>query len=108
MISARADRATREFAAKSGPVRALADAARGDGITSDRWATAQVRLADLTSHHSDARLALADLDLLAARAQITLAEADESAAIAQVQSRLAATLIEQDRVLSAIAARLER
>ncbi len=107
-ISARADRATQAFSTKAGAVRALAEAARGASVTSDSWASAQVRLADLTSHHSDAHLALADLDLLAAQAQITVAEADKSAAIAEVQGRIAATLIEQDLLLAAIAARLDR
>ncbi len=107
-ISARAERATQAFSANANQVRTLADRARGASVTSDIWADAQVRLADLTSHHSDAHLALADLDLLAAQAEITLADAQKSAAIAQAQSRLAATLVEQDLILAAIAARLDR
>lgn len=107
-LDERASNAMAAFLDSAGAARRLADAARGAAITTDRWAAAQVSLADLSSHHSDASLALADLDLLAAQARTTLANADVIEKITEAQTRIAAKLSEQGQVLLAINSRLDR
>ncbi|MGB3469835.1 MAG: hypothetical protein WBA51_03315 [Erythrobacter sp.] len=107
-ISARARAASEAFSAGVAPASKLANAAQNAPVTSDTWASAQISLADLTSHHSTARLALADLDLLAATAQTTLADDPAITTIAEAQERIAAALREQDKTLATIAARLDR
>ena len=107
-ISARARAASEAFSANAAPASSMANSARNAPVTSDTWASAQISLADLTSHHSTARLALADLDLLAARAQTTRADTEAMTSIAKAQERIVATLREQNSTLAAIAARLDR
>lgn len=107
-IAQRADTARADFVTGMITTQRLVDRARGAGVTSDRWAAAEISLANLTSLHNAATLALADLDLLAAQAATGLAAPDRIAAIASAQDRIAGVLSEQDRTIAALGAALER
>ena len=66
---------------------ALVEQARGLTAETNEWASAQIALADLAAHRSEALIALGDIDLLAAQAATTFApEADIAAAQEQVSS----------------------
>lgn len=107
-ITARADAARADFVTTLITTRRRVDGARGAGVTSDRWAEAEVSLANLTSLHNNATLALADLDLLAAQAATALASADRIAAIAAAQARIAKVVEEQDQQLATLGSELAR
>lgn len=105
-INARAAASSNAFAADLEPLRALARAASQSSRESDAWTLAQLRLADITTHHSRAHLALADLDDLTARAQLARSSAQERAMIADLHATLSQTIDEQARALSQINAQL--
>jgi hypothetical protein len=105
-INMRAMAANRAFAAGLGPVQRLARMAAGRPVESDEWSTAQVRLADLISHHSNAQLALAEVDRLAAGAELAASPAGDAAAIAELKTKLAEDVGEQAQLLGEINAQL--
>jgi hypothetical protein len=107
-IAARADGARADFTAAQIVTSRRVSAARGAGVASDRWAAAEVSLADLASLHSNAALALADLDLLAAQATTNLAPPGEIASIAEAQARVERFVEEQTQTLAALNAAMER
>ncbi|MEL6238996.1 MAG: hypothetical protein AAFQ90_10440 [Pseudomonadota bacterium] len=107
-ITARATRANEAFVAKLQPTQRFVTAAASSDVETTRWAEAQVRLADLTSHHGEARVALADLDLLAADALFALGPAEEIATITEAQDRLSTTLDEYAEILAGMSAKLDR
>jgi hypothetical protein len=71
--------------------------ARGAGVEDDRWAGAQVALADLDSSRSEAAIALGDLDLLFADAAIEQAQREE---IVAARSEVTALIAEEDLILA--------
>jgi len=96
-LRATAAAAHRDFLAAVPGARRDVSAARGTGVTDDRWATAQVALADLDSARSDAAIALGDLDLLFADAALAQELRDE---IVVVRAEVTGLIAEQDRVLA--------
>ena len=105
--NARAVAANRAFSDTLESAQGLAALAARSPVESDSWAEAQLRLADLVSHHSAADLALADLDEIAARAELAGA-AQELAEIARLRAELAPALEGQARWLDTINAQLAR
>jgi len=101
-INAQAMAGSRAFDAGLGQVQELARAASGSRIESEEWSTALVRLADLTSHHSNTQLALAELDRLSANAELAARAPTENASIAQLRDKLAKEVGEQARLLDQI------
>lgn len=107
-IQARADKASAAFANKLGPTREWLATSANSEVGSPGWTEAQLRLADLTTHHSEARMALAELDVIAAQARLALAPAEEWADVAKVQADLARSLDEQAAVLDEVNAEVAR
>ena len=83
--------------------RAVA-AASGSGVDDNRWASAQVALADLESLRSMAAIPLGDLDRLHAIASITFAE---KLAVNAAREEVLA-MIKEDEVLAELRGRLDR
>ncbi len=96
-LRAQANSAHQKFLAAVPGARRAVTAARGAGVTDDRWAGAQVALADLDSARSEAAIALGDLDLMFADAAIEQAQRDE---IVQTRAEVTALLAEEDRLLA--------
>ncbi|MEM7702081.1 MAG: hypothetical protein AAF251_09125 [Pseudomonadota bacterium] len=104
-INNRAMVASQAFSANLSATRALARAAVSASPESDRWAEAQIRIADLTLHHNKTSLAAADLDALSVMAETSQATLGETNQIAELQSSLANTLADQAQQLADIAGR---
>lgn len=83
------------LAAVPGTRRAVR-AARGAAVESDRYASAQVALADLDSHRSRAAIALGDLDLLFADAVLAF---ELKEAIADTRDDVTDMIAQEDAVL---------
>ena len=101
-VNARAAKASAAFDVSLAAARASALAATGSQIESDEWAEAQIRLADLASHHSEGRMALADLDVIAAEARLAQTPEDGLLDLTGLQDNLAASLNEQAGLLAAL------
>lgn len=82
--------------AAPGARRAVA-AARGAGVTSDRWAEAQVALADLDSDRSRAAVALGDLDQLFTEATLAFEPREP---IAETRRDVAEMIAGEDAILA--------
>lgn len=96
-LRAQANSAHQKFLAAVPGTRSTVAAARGAGITDDRWAGAQIALADLDSARSEAAVALGDLDLMFADAALAQELRDE---IVQTRAEVTALIEEEDRVLA--------
>lgn len=107
-INNRAMTASKAFSANLSATQALARSAISASPESDRWAEAQIRIADLTLHHNKTSLAAADLDALAALAKTSKATPEETGQIAQLQSSLSGILTGQARQLAEIDGQLDR
>lgn len=83
----------------------LVDAAAGADTESDRWASAQIALADLDSARSQTAIPLADLDMLHADAALTLEQRKD---IGDVRSAVTSMIAEQDAVLSTLQRKMPR
>lgn len=77
----------------------LVDAASGAGAESNRWASAQIALADLDSARSQTAIPLADLDMLHADAALTLEQRRD---IINARNAVTGMIAEQDAVLSTL------
>ncbi|MBX7532137.1 hypothetical protein K3165_04280 [Qipengyuania sp. 1XM1-15A] len=77
--------------------RQLVAAASGSDIASDRWAAAQVALAELDSARSRAAVPLADLDALYTASRVA---ADDITKIDDARSTVIAMVSEEDAVLA--------
>ena len=106
-INARAEAANAAFASGLAPAQQLARVASMSDVESDTWSTAQLRVADLTSHHSAAHVALADLDMLTAAAELRANSKADLDALAQVKEALAQKVSQQARLLADINAQLD-
>jgi len=106
VIETRASRAGAAFVADTAASRSLALAARGASVESDRWAAAQLQLAQLGAHHDAASLALADLDILAASARMAQATPEDLEVISAMQLEIGAQVDEQAQILGQINAQL--
>ncbi|WP_374405947.1 hypothetical protein [Pelagerythrobacter sp.] len=89
--------AHRAFMEAAPGARRAVTAARGAGVESDRYAEAQVALADLDSHRSRAAVALGDLDLLFADATLAFATREP---IAAARAEITGMVAEEDAVLA--------
>ncbi len=96
-LRAQAATAHRAFLAAMPGARRAVSAARGASITDDRWAAAQVALADLDSSRSQAAIALGDLDLLFADAALAQEQRDE---IVVARTEVSSLIAEEDRILA--------
>lgn len=92
-----AEAAQSRFAAHEPRARALAQAAAGSSLGSDRWSVAAIAFAELESARSDAMIALAELDLLYAGATV---EGGAVAAVLSARDRVTRLVADQDRVLA--------
>lgn len=81
----------------------LVSAASGAGVTTDRWADAQIALANLDSARSQAAIPLADLDVLHADAVLAL---EHHSRIVETRAAVIAMIAEQDRILSNLRSRM--
>ncbi|NNC53486.1 MAG: hypothetical protein HKO08_10665 [Erythrobacter sp.] len=79
--------------------RQLVDAASGSEVASDRWAAAQVALAELDSARSRAAVPLADLDALYTANRVA---ADDIGKIDIARRTVIAMVREEDAVLAAL------
>lgn len=84
---------------------ASAQAARGAAVASDRWADAQIAVAQLDSQRSKTAGALADLDLLYADRAVALESRDE---IDRLRRDVVAILAAQDAVLARLKGMIEQ
>lgn len=96
-LRAQAASAHQTFLAAVPGARRAVSAARGAPITDDRWAAAQVALADLDSSRSQAAIALGHLDLLFADAALAQVQREE---IVGARAEVSALIAEEDRVLA--------
>ncbi len=96
-LRAQANAAHQKFLAAVPGTRRAVTAARGAGITDDRWASAQVALGDLDSARSEAAIALGDLDLMFADAALAQELRDE---IVAARNEVTGLIAEEDRVLA--------
>ncbi|MDE8652941.1 hypothetical protein [Novosphingobium album (ex Liu et al. 2023)] len=97
------------FEARRGTAERAVSAARGAGVASETWISAQVAIADLEAARSTAVTALAELD------QLYVAERDAGAgappspsalAIAEARNRIDAMVSEENQAIDGLAARL--
>lgn len=102
-VQAAARAAHDRFLAQLPRARELAAAGGGAGVESDRWAAAQVALADLDSIRSQTAVALGDLDLLFAEATLSFTD---RAAVEQTRADVLALIREEDRVLAGLRERV--
>ena len=96
VLIARAKQAHAAFLQQLPRTRSAATSASGAGPESNAWARAQVSLADLRSHRSDAAIALGDLDLMFVDATLSFTQRE---AVAAARDEAAAMVAEQDRNL---------
>lgn len=78
-------------------------------VASDRWADAQVALAELESARSDTMIPLADLDALLARGAVTAAETGDGSAldpIVATRAEVAGLVEQQDAILARLRGRM--
>lgn len=92
----RARAADGDFQAQLPSTRNTAQAASGLGPESNQWSRAQVALADLRTHRSDAAIALGDLDLIYVDATL---EFTQRATVAAARDEVAAIVASHDRTL---------
>lgn len=95
-LVAQANAAHKRFLDSAPGTTRLVEATQRLGPESNEWARAQIALADLQSHRSDAAIALGNIDLLAAEAATTFAPTEE---IAAAQAQVSAWVDELDKVL---------
>jgi hypothetical protein len=95
---------TRFRAAEPG-VRRQVLAASGAAMASEAWSVATVALSGLQTTRSEAMIALADIDAIYAASRITGEPASEAKA---TRDAAAAIVGEQDRIITDLAAQLER
>ncbi|AKM07438.1 hypothetical protein AM2010_1366 [Pelagerythrobacter marensis] len=96
-LQSQAASAHQAFLAAVPATRRAVRAASGAGIASDRYASAQVALADLDSHRSRAAIALGDLDLLFADAALSF---ELRAPIVETRADVTAMIAQEDAVLA--------
>lgn len=105
--SAALERAHAAFMADVPGTRSIVARAAGASRESDIWARAQVSLASLDSHRSEAAIALADLDDFYTRATLSLNPA-EQAQVATARESALTKIGEEDRVLAELRDRMAR
>lgn len=96
-LGAEARSAHAKFMAAAPGARQAVGAARDAAVTENRWAVAQIALADLDSARSEAAIALGDLDLLYADATLAFTEREQ---IGATRREVLALLSEADRILA--------
>lgn len=104
-LVATARSAHQQFIEAAPSARREVAAAIGSNVTDNRWASAQVALADLESLRSQAAIPLADLDRLNAEAAITFADSE---AVDKALAEVLDMIEEEDQVLAELRGRLDR
>lgn len=102
-LVAQAEEAHAGFAVAVPSASRIVEAAAGSDVASDRWAAAQVALADLDSARSLTAVPLGDLDTLFIAATV---ESAERTAILGARDRVIALVAEEDAVLERLRARV--
>ena len=102
-LRAQAESAHAQFLRSVGTAEQRVGAASGSAIGSDRWAAAQVALADLDSARSSAAIALGDLDILYGAATV---QAEDTSAIEATRDAVIALVSEEDAVLARLRAQV--
>lgn len=100
-LQADAEAAHRAFMSAAPGAERLARLAAGSSVGSDRWASAQVALADLDSARSQAAIALGELDMLHIDSTLALERED---AIERTRGQVLALLAEEDAILERLRA----
>ena len=98
-----ADEAHGDFLAVRPRAARTVSAARGSSVGSDRWAAAQVVLAELDSARSRAAIPLGELDTLYASAKVG---AEDATAIETIRARVIELVGEEDAILEDLRARI--
>lgn len=98
-----AEKANESFRGLLAGARGAAQAGRGAGMGSERWAVASVAIAELETERSRAMIALADLDRLAVAAAT---EGGATAELEAAQSRVDTIVAEQTRDIDGLLAAL--
>lgn len=94
-----ANAAHRRFLDRVESARTLALAGRGAGPEDNRWAAAQIALADLDSIRSDTAIALGDLDLMFVDTTLSNIRREQ---VEQARAAVVSLIAEQDRILSGL------
>lgn len=102
---AQAQAAHQAFLASATRARSAVAAARGRGVASDAWASAQVALGALSSQRGDTAYPAAEIELLYVEAMNADYSADSASA---AHEAMVALLAEQDAVLAELRAALRR
>lgn len=92
-----------QFTGSVGTAEQRVAAASGSAVGTDRWAAAQVALADLDSARSSAAIALGDLDILYGAAAV---QAEDTSAIEAARNTVIALVSEEDAILERLRARV--
>lgn len=102
-LASAASAAHADFLAAAPQAERLVSAGAGAGVASDRWAAAQVALADLDSARSRAAVSLGDLDLLYADATLAWQERE---AITAARDEVTGMIAEEDAILARLRNRI--
>lgn len=102
-LQSQASRAHKAFLGSAPAATRMVNAASGSDVTTDRWASAQIALADLESTRSVAAVPLGDLDVLFTDATLENTQRD---AISAARDSVVAMISEEDRILAALRNRL--
>ena len=98
-LLATANAAHRRFLDRVDSARTIALGGQGAGPEDNRWAAAQIALADLDSIRSDTAIALGDLDLMFVDTTLSNIRREQ---VEQARASVVNLIAEQDRILSAL------
>lgn len=104
-LVAKAREAHQRFLRSAPQTQRLVSAAAGGGVTDNRWASAQVALANLESLRSEAAIPLGDIDRIYAESAIDLAMPDQ---VALARQDIVALIAEEDRLLASLRGRIRQ
>lgn len=104
-LVANAQSAHQRFMSAAPGARQAVNAAIGAGVTENRWASAQVALADLDSLRSQAAIPLGDLDRIFVEASVELAEAEE---VSSARQEVVSMIEQEDRLLADLRGKLRQ
>ncbi|MFN4112755.1 MAG: hypothetical protein ACK4GD_02305 [Sphingomonadaceae bacterium] len=96
-LEAAARTAHARFAAQAPAARSRVQSARGANVADNRWAEAQITLAELDSIRSEAAIVLAEIDLLFVDATLSFSDRE---AIERSRAAIVAMIAQEDDVLA--------
>ncbi len=106
-LVARSRSANATFTAEAGTARQRVTAARGAATGSENWVVAQLAISRADAARTDTRAALADIDAIIQRRALSGDDAG-GAELIRAQQQIAAEQAEQDQVIAALLAALDR